>query len=91
MGSGWDQPDRSLISIDATHALMSQGAFDQLAEYSATNPTGKYPGKMWKRHDGSFDREYLDAGGKPTWLLVWYGRHPDPNLLSINYREIVIA
>lgn len=72
LGSGWRQPSRGDIEIDSDSALMSQASFDLLPEYSATNPSGVYPGKMRKRHDGSFDRAFLARGGKPVWLLCWY-------------------
>lgn len=52
MGRNWGQPDSSLITLDKTHALMSMATFNRLAEYSASNPSGVYVGKMWKRHDG---------------------------------------
>ncbi len=90
MGKNWEQPDRSRILIDSTHALMSLGDFNRLCEYSATNPSGVYVGKMWKRHDGIFDREFLRCGGKPRWLLCWYGPDPMPGYCSNNYREILL-
>jgi hypothetical protein len=91
MGRNWQQPDRREILIDDTHAVMTTATFNALAEYSCTNPSGAYEGKMWKRHDGAFDRAYLASGGKPEWKLVWYGRHLDPAKVSINHRLILIA
>lgn len=90
LGKSWNQPERSEILIDETHALMTRRTFDQLAEYSGSFPTGVYEGKMWKRHDGSFDREYLRHGGKPVWMLVWYGRCSKPDHVSNNFRTIVL-
>lgn len=84
----WDQPSRHAILTDDKHALMTQGVFDRLSEYSATMPSGVYPGKMWKRHDGSHDP---NRRGQPhPWLLGWYGI-VDENKCSINFREILIV
>jgi hypothetical protein len=90
MGEHWKQPERREILIDDTHALMSQSAFNRLSEYSATFPTGVYEGKMWKRHDGAFDTYFLSRGGKPEWMLVWYGKSDEPDCVSNNYRLILL-
>jgi len=91
LGSSWKQPDRSEILLDDTHALMSVETFERLAEYSATKPTGVYPGKMWRRHDGAFDREFLARGGKPEWLLCWYGESEiGPGYCSNRHRVIIL-
>lgn len=73
LSSAWKQPDTSDIIIDNDNAYMSKEIFDELMEYSATNPSGAYEGKMWKRHDGVYDRAYLAKGGKPGWMLCWFG------------------
>lgn len=90
LGRGWQQPERSDIQIDDKHAVMARSTFNKLREYSGSNPTGVYEGKMWKRHDGGFDWNFRARGGKPTWLLVWFGRHSDPDKVSNNYRDILI-
>lgn len=87
----WDQPDRKRILIDDTHALMTQEDFEKLADYSATIPTGVYEGKMWKRLDGCYDADFLHSGGRPEWLLMWYGPSPDPEKCSINHRKILVV
>jgi len=92
LGRYWRQPDREHIAVDEKFARMSRATFDLLPEYSCSKPTGVYEGKMWKRHDGSFDQEFLARGGKPTWLLCWYGvcdEHTD--CVSNNSREIVLT
>jgi hypothetical protein len=92
LGSAWDQPPVTEILIDGTHALMTLATFESLSEYSASKPTGVYPGKMWKRYDGAFDREFLARGGKPTWLLCWYGESRiGPGYCSNNYRQILLS
>lgn len=96
LGSSWDQPTLGLIEIEGDFAIMSRAAFDKLAEYSSTRPTGVYAGKMWKRHDGVFDREYLRGGGKPEWMLCWYGNCEKPEcpgctkFCSNHHRKILI-
>lgn len=90
--SVWDQPELSKILIDDITATMSLGVFMQLKEYSATNPSGVYEGKMWKRHDGSFDHEFIARGGVPTWKLCWYGYSKiGLGYVSNNYRDIVLS
>lgn len=90
LGSHWKQPRTSEILLDDTHALMSRRTFDDLSEYSASNPSGVYEGKMWKREDGAFDREFLARGGKPEWLLCWYGESEKPDHVSNNSRKIIL-
>ncbi len=90
MSQGWKQPDRREILLDDTHAVMTRQTFNRLVEYSGSFPSGVYPGKMWKRHDGGFDRQFRACGGIPTWKLVWFGKHPDPKFVSNNSRDIAI-
>lgn len=79
MGKSWDQPSREDILVDDTHALMSEPDFNKLPDYSRSQPTGVYPGKMWKAYSG---------GG--SWILRWFGEHPDPKLCSNHSREIIL-
>lgn len=80
----WDQPHRSEIVVDETHALMSQAAFEKLHDYSCSFPSGVYDGKMWKR--GS---HYVL--NPPFWWLCWYGPGPTPDQCSIHKRKIIVA
>ena len=48
LGKHWTQPSRLDIEIDETHAMIPRAAFVQLADYTQSQPTGVYPGKMWK-------------------------------------------
>jgi hypothetical protein len=92
LGSSWEQPAISQILIDDTHALMNTSTFKSLKEYSASNPSGVYEGKMWKRHDGAHDFDFLKRGGKPKWLLCWYGYSLiGPGYVSNNFRIILLA
>jgi hypothetical protein len=91
MGSDWEQPPVSEVVIDDTHALMTLETFERLPEYSASRPSGVYEGKMWRRHNGAFDREFLARGGKPEWLLCWYGESDKPGYVSNNSRKIILV
>lgn len=90
LSRSWNQPDRSEILLDDTYALMTMRTFEHLPEYSATRPTGVYEGKMWRRHDGVFDYRFIASGGKPEWLLCWYGRCDKPDYVSNNSRKILL-
>lgn len=90
MGQFWRQPDRSKIVLDDTHAMMERATFDGLSEYSCTWPSGVYEGKMWKRCDGKFDQRFLGNGGTPIWLLMWFGQSPEPGMVSVHKREIIV-
>lgn len=80
LGFYWKQPTRDQIEIDDTHALMTAHAFDRLSEYTTTNPSGVYPGKMWRS---------LCNG---EWWLRWYGVVDGrPDLCSNNQRRILIV
>lgn len=85
--NAWRQPSRESILIDATHACMTQDTFAQLAEYSTTMPTGVYPGKMWRRHDGIYDKKCPVESRR--WLLCWYGL-ADNSMCPIEFREVLI-
>lgn len=60
LGDYWLQPNRKDIEVDDIHALMSQADFDKLANYSMSNPSGVYVGKMWK------------CKNLEVWYLYWW-------------------
>lgn len=88
MGQNWSQPNRFDIEVDGTHALMSDAAFRRLPEYSGTIPTGVYPGKMWRRHDGVYDPRCPVE--KRRWLLCWYGED-NGGRCAIEFREVLLV
>jgi hypothetical protein len=91
LGTSWHQPSREAITVDDVTATMSQATFDALAEYSASQPSGVYPGKMWKRHDGVHDREFIACGGQPVWVLCWYDFiDRDPEYCGTKWRRIIV-
>lgn len=78
-GAHWDQPSTQDILIDDHHAAMSGDTFNELAEYSMTQPSGVYPGKMWKQ---------CQFG---VWHLRWFGECEDPKMCSNNSRIILFC
>jgi hypothetical protein len=102
-GRYWEQPDRSSLLVDDTHALMDKAAFEKLHDYSTSFPSGVYDGKMWKRWDpiykamwdgeGMHRKRYLvlTKEEERTWYLCWYGPSENPNQCSVNYRKIILV
>jgi len=92
MGTSWCQPARAYITIDDKYALMSKLTFECLAEYSCSQPSGVYPGKMWKRHDGAHDRNFIASGGKPEWWLCWFDfSERGPEWCTTQHRIILLS
>lgn len=88
LGRHWDQPgDIRSAPMDDTHVILTQAQFERLPEYSASLPSGVYPGKCWRRHNGAHDPRCKN----PEWLFAWYGECDDPKKCSINYRKILLA
>lgn len=88
LGRHWRQPAIEQISLDDTHALMNESTFQQLSDYSSSYPSGVYPGKMWRRHDGLFDRSC--PADRRRWLLCWYGEDIGGKCF-IHIREVLLA
>ncbi|QDH83961.1 hypothetical protein Axy10_024 [Achromobacter phage vB_AxyP_19-32_Axy10] len=66
--------------ISDTHCMLPKEDFDRLSEYSATMPTGVWPGKVWK----------AEVGG--VWYIRWYGIVPgDDRVCSNNQRIAVVS
>jgi hypothetical protein len=66
LGQYWEQPaDIRDAPMDDKTVLLTPEQFDGLHEYSASIPTGVYPGKCWKRLE------------RRRTLLVWYGDEVD--------------
>lgn len=81
LGQYWQQPNPDEIEIDDEHALMEESAFDRLAEYSTSTPSGVYIGKMWKG-------KYKNG----QWYLAWFSKGDDAKTyLKNNYRHILVV
>lgn len=80
MGAYWKQPDAQQFAIDDNVALMYQRDFEALHDYSASTPSGVYPGKCWKSQFGG------------VWYLRWYGADDgDPRGLPTYTRQIIVC
>lgn len=80
-GLHWRQPHRRFIELDDTHALMSDQTFKGLADYTRSQPTGVYAGKMWRSH-------YTKDG----WVLHWFkAMTENPNMCVREHRIILIV
>lgn len=62
---------------------ITQKALNSLPEYSLSNPTGAFPGKVWKRALNPYEAE-----DKRIWVICEYVKHPtDIKLLRVEYRK----
>ena len=75
-----------MILTDDTHALMEQGDFDGLPEYSCSLPTGVVIGKRWKRGE-----PYQQP--RTHWYMGEFIPDPagNPEMAAIKFREIIIV
>lgn len=78
-GKSWLQPDPSTFEFDDKHVLMRQEDFDRLLDYSKSQPSGAYEGKMW--------RSYYPKEG---WWLHWFEASEDPKMCRRNGRMIIV-
>lgn len=83
MGKHWDQPKREFIDIDDTHALMCQKTFDELSDYTMSQPSGVYPGKMWKTMGCRSDVTCYQCGAKASTGLIWVGWVPNTRYIEV--------
>src|SRR5687767_5729536 len=72
----WEQPDRADIDINDQFARMTPETCRKLHEYSHTNPTALYEGKMWK------------ACWNNIWYLRWVTPSDEPDEFLIHSRKI---
>lgn len=82
LGKHWQQPKTSDIVMDDKFAYMSENTFKKLLNYSGSQPSGVYPGKMWRCY----------ASGEDIHTLCWFSTDPVNPLrfCKNNYRQIVI-
>lgn len=67
LGKYWKQPKVENIKFAFGCAWVSKNDYDLLPEYSTSNPTGAYEGKMWKR-----------ISGKQAYLCFFVNDPADP-------------
>lgn len=72
LGKYWSQPKTENIKFAFKCAWVSKQDYALLAEYSATNPTGAYQGKMWKRivRGQAYLCWFVDDPTDPKYLLT---------------------
>lgn len=75
----WDQPNPDNFLIDDTHVVMSERDFKWLRDYSSSQPSGVYDGKMWK------------SQWNGVWDLRWFGPSDRPGFCSTFFREIIVV
>lgn len=92
LGKHWDQPhDIREAPMDGDLVLLTPRQFEALSEYSASMPSGVYPGKCWKREEYERDEEgHIIRTGR--WWLGWYGdSSKGPGWCSNNWRKIEVV
>jgi hypothetical protein len=77
-GQWWEQPDRSEIEVDETHALMSRETFSKLSE-DDHSISATFAGKMWK--------SWYKAD---RWWLYWFGETSPGKNIFVERREILV-
>lgn len=83
LGRNWGQPDESEILVDEECAVMSRKSFDKLKDYSDSQPSALYNGKMWKT--------CACVKGGPMWILKFCcDEDIERNVISIVSRPILI-
>jgi hypothetical protein len=74
----WTQPNRSDILLDDYYAVMTKESFNNLLEYTLSQPSLTYNGKMWKSKLHN------------RWVLRWVIVYPAGNGVIVS-REILIT
>ena len=75
MGKHFRMPKRDDITFHREKAVMTKRTFEMLCDYSTTNPSGVYPGKMWKALGWEWAQGPNGGYRKDTGVayLRWYG------------------
>lgn len=86
LGKYWDQPDMTKILINDHYALMNRKSFEELLDYSNSQPTGVYTGKCFKKF-------FIDPSPPGEgWYLCWFEDHAtNPNVCANRYRKIILT
>lgn len=75
----WNTPRRNeILAIDKDYVIITKETLAKLPDYTNSEPTGKYNGKMWKAkaHTGE-------------WMFCWCN-NADGDFIDINYRQVLI-
>ncbi|MBP1615727.1 MAG: hypothetical protein H6Q13_3175 [Bacteroidetes bacterium] len=82
LGSCWRQPNTNRILVDDNYAVMGKLDFDMLMDYTRSQPTGLYDGKMWKA-------QYWENNKLEWYLCYCNNENVVTNEIDICYREIL--
>ena len=75
----WNTPLRhEILAIDKDYVIMTKETLDKLPDYTNSEPTLKYNGKMWKAKARTGE-----------WMFCWCNNE-DCGLIFINYRQVLI-
>ncbi len=86
IGGGGDPLNGVPGKYSLVHAYMSAADMKRLPEYSRNQPSGVYPGKMWKGEYTPFQEE------EPCWYLLWYSEVPgDMSKCRVNSCSILLT
>ena len=85
LSTHWEQPNPASMRITEESAMMDLETFEALSDYSCSQPSGVYEGKMWRSAANYSKQEDTDK-----WYLRWYDVSTDTNKCSTEQREIVI-
>lgn len=80
----WEQPGLGDFTVDSEYAYMDLDDFWKLPDYSTSEPSGVYEGKMWR------SSVYIDDDKERTWILRWFGLSDKPDTVILDWRRIVI-
>lgn len=77
--------------LDDESAVCSGADFAKLPAYNASMPTGKYPGKCWRRFVPDDPQGHKDVTTQPgKWLLGAYEPCDDPGYLLVRWRNLMV-
>lgn len=82
LGRHWEQPDPEDILVDDKHALMSLASFEKIRDYSRSEPTALYAGKMWKTQNGLI---------LTIWYLHFVTESESADKVWIHARQIILV
>lgn len=91
LSSAWNQPNPKNFLFDEKDVMMTLDEFEALADYSFSQPSGVYEGKMWKAKVW-FRNNPGDNKVIGYWHLKWFDFCPDDmDKCSTQSRRIVLV
>lgn len=81
LGRYWEQPDPTNWLFSPTEVLMPAADLLLLSDYSYSQPSAVYEGKMWRL------RNFPERD--PNWYLHWWGPSENPQMCRNHVRKII--